>query len=343
MERYPFAEIEPKWQRRWEDEPLFRCPTDAENRFYCLMMFPYPSGDLHVGPRPQLHHRRRGRALQDDAGAQTCSRRWAGTPSACRPRTPPSSAASTPPRGRDANIAQDEGAVPQLGRRVRLGPGGRHLPPRLLPVDAVDLPEAVRAGASRTGRPRPSTGAPRARPCWPTSRWSNGQCERCETRGARNGPRAVVLQDHRRTPTGCSTTSDSWTSWPERVRTMQRQLDRPERGRRDRLQDPGDGETPAGASRRGVDTIYGVTFMVLAPEHPLAARRSSRAPARRGRGRWPSSERVKRQSAHATRATADVEKEGVFTGTTRHQPRQRRARAAVGGQLRRSWNTAPAR
>jgi leucyl-tRNA synthetase len=44
----PFAEIEPKWQQRWE--ALFRCDTArAENKYYCLMMFPYPSGELHVG------------------------------------------------------------------------------------------------------------------------------------------------------------------------------------------------------------------------------------------------------------------------------------------------------
>ncbi|MCK4409398.1 MAG: class I tRNA ligase family protein, partial [Candidatus Eisenbacteria sp.] len=49
MTRYPFAEIEPKWQERWEERRLFRCPTDAENRYYCLVMYPYPSGDLHVG------------------------------------------------------------------------------------------------------------------------------------------------------------------------------------------------------------------------------------------------------------------------------------------------------
>jgi len=45
---FPFKAIEPKWQKRWEE--LFRCDIDnTENKYYCLMMFPYPSGNLHVG------------------------------------------------------------------------------------------------------------------------------------------------------------------------------------------------------------------------------------------------------------------------------------------------------
>ena len=45
---FPFREVEAKWQKRWEE--LFRCDTSrTADKYYCLMMFPYPSGDLHVG------------------------------------------------------------------------------------------------------------------------------------------------------------------------------------------------------------------------------------------------------------------------------------------------------
>ena len=49
-ERYPFPEIEAKWQSHWEKNRFFHVDAkDIGQKYYCLMMFPYPSGTLHVG------------------------------------------------------------------------------------------------------------------------------------------------------------------------------------------------------------------------------------------------------------------------------------------------------
>jgi len=50
MQEYNPKQIEPKWQKFWEEKGLHRAVNKGKNKFYCLIEFPYPSGEgLHVG------------------------------------------------------------------------------------------------------------------------------------------------------------------------------------------------------------------------------------------------------------------------------------------------------
>jgi leucyl-tRNA synthetase len=49
-EEYNFQQIEKKWQKIWEEKEVFvSCEDSQKSKYYCLEMYPYPSGAIHMG------------------------------------------------------------------------------------------------------------------------------------------------------------------------------------------------------------------------------------------------------------------------------------------------------
>ena len=195
---YDASEIEPKWQRVWEDEGLYRAsddPDDPRPRFYALDMFPYPSGDLHMGHAEAFSggdavarfQAMRGlqRAAPDRLGRVRAARRERGDQARRPPRRRGPTRTSSSRRRRSSGWA-----CRSTGRRA-----AGHLRSRVLPLDPVAVPAVLRAGAGLpeelAGQLVPE-GPDRAR----ERAGDPGRLRAVRHDGRAPRPDAVVLQDH---------------------------------------------------------------------------------------------------------------------------------------------------
>ena len=122
---------------------------------------------------------------------------------------------------------------------------------------------------------------------------------------------------------------DELTGWPERVTTMQRNWIGRSDGAEVAFTVAGTGERIKVFTTR-LDTIFGCTYVVLAPEHPLVASivtPAQRAPVQSFVDRMLHTDRAERTDEKAA-------KEGVFTGAPRSEPVHRSAAPGLDRELR---------
>jgi len=307
-EKYPFAEIEARWQADWTARGTFRCNTaDTRKKYYCLTMFPYPSGMMHVGHG-------RNYIIGD---AVTRYKKMHGY-----------NVLTT--MGWDAfglpaeNAAKDRGVHPREWTISNIGQMKKQLsqwgvgydwdrelatchPDYYKWTQWVFLRLFERGLAYRKNAP--------VNWCELCTTLANeevtaeGKCDRC---GRPVAKKDLTQWFFKITEYAEKLLTDIrlLDQWPEKVRNMQANwIGQSEGARVDfKVTETGD---PCPVFTTRPDTIYGVTFMAIAPEHPLVKKLMAGHP--REAGVLAFAERQAMVSA-AVRADDATAKEGVFTG-----------------------------
>ena len=268
MHKYDASEIEPRWQRVWEEEGLYRAsedPADERPRFYALDMFPYPSGDLHLGHAEAFSG--------GDAVARFKAMRGFNVlhPIGWDAFGLPAENAAikrgiNPKEWTYANIEQQATSFKRLGmsfdwsRRLSTSDPEFYRWTQWLFLKLFERGLAYRKAAATNWCPKDQT-------VLANEQVVQGKCERCGTSVER---RYMTQWFFKITDYAQRLLDDmqDLTDWPERVVTMQRNWIGRSSGARVtfRIEETGD-DIEIFTTRP--DTLWGVTFFVLSVEHPL--------------------------------------------------------------------------
>ena len=268
MRRYDASEIEPKWQKVWEDEGLYRASDDPEDprpRFYALDMFPYPSGDLHMGHAEAFSGGdavARFKALNGfnvmhpfgwDAFGLNAEN--AAIKRGIRPK-----------EWTYANIEQQATSLKRMGMSFDWGRLVRTSDPEYYRWTQWLFLKLFERGLAYRKK-APVNWCPKDQTVLANEQVIGGACERCGTMVER---RDLTQWFFRITDYAQRLLDDMETldEWPERVLTMQRNwIGRSEGAEVTFKVDETGDEVRVFTTRP--DTLWGVTFFVFALEHPL--------------------------------------------------------------------------
>jgi leucyl-tRNA synthetase len=314
-DRYDHAAIEAKWQRRWEQMGAARVDTSLPgDKFYMLNMFPYPSGSrLHVGHGRNyilgdaLYRRERmaGRRVLNPMGWDAFG----------LPAENAAIASGTPPREYTlANIARMKEQLRSLGLLYDWSKELASCDPAYYRWNQWLFLRMWEKGLAYR-KQAPVNWCPGCRTVLANEQVVDGRCERSGD--------AVEIRDltqwfFRITDYADRLLAglDALPHWPERVKTMQRNWIGRSEGAEIRFPVEGLAE-PASVFTTRPDTLFGATFLALAPEHALSGEIARRAGADSEIARFI--ERVRRES-RLERESETAEKEGLDTGVQAVHP-----------------------
>jgi leucyl-tRNA synthetase len=315
---YDFKSVELRWQTRWEREHLYRTADEsAKPKYYTMEMWPYPSGDLHVGHAKNY-------TLGDVIARMM---RMLGYN-------------VLHPMGWDAfglpaeNAAIDRGIDPavwtaenilNMRRQIRLMGTGYDWSREI----ATCEPEYYRwnqwlflrlfESGLAYKREAPVNWCPHDRTVLANEQVIDGRCWRCDHLVERRNLSQWFL---RITAYADRLLEDlaNLSGWPERTRTMQRNWIGRSEGANVAFAVDGMDESIEVFTTR-LDTLYGATFLALAPEHRLVGPLKRTVSNERATAIDDFVESLK--SKTELERTSLMEKQGVFTGAHAINPLSR--------------------
>lgn len=307
--KYDFKVIEEKWQKKWAEEEAFRVTENAEKpKYYALEMFPYPSGNLHMG-----HVRNysigdvvsRYKTMQGYNVLHPMGWDSFGLPAenaAIKNGTPPA-------EWTWKNIDNMRDQLKRLGLSYDWDREAATAKPDYYKFTQWMFVQLYKNGLAYKKKSYVNW-CPSCNTVLANEQVVSGKCERCKSEVGKKDLEQWffkitdyaqrLLDDLQKLP-----------GWPEKVKSMQANWIGRSEGAEVKFRLDGSDETLTVFTTRP-DTIYGVTYMVMAPEHPmvekLIAGKEQEAECR------AFIKKVQAQS-EIVRSASDTEKEGVFTGS----------------------------
>jgi len=306
--KYNPQEIEKKWQQKWADDKLYSVTEDdSRPKWYALTMFPYTSGDLHIGHwyamAPADVHARfkrmRGYNVIHPMGfdAFGLPAENAAIKRGIHPFTWTMQNVDNMRRQ-----LRSIGAIYDWSREVITCQPEYYKWTEWFFLKLYEAGLAYRAKA-------PVNWCPRCQTVLANEQVVEGCCERCEA--------AVIRRDleqwfFRITKYADELMQHEGLDWPERIKIMQRNWVGKSIGTgiSFTLEQTGIDEKEVRVFTTRPDTTFGVTFMVLAPEHPLVAKLT--IPEKRAEVEAYITK--SRRQTEIERLSTEKEKDGVFIG-----------------------------
>lgn len=305
---YNFAQIEKKWQKKWEDEKVFKVTENSDKpKYYALEMFPYPSGNLHMG------HVRNYSIGDVVARFKTMNGYNVLHPMGYDSFGLPAENAAIkhgvePKNWTLSNIDTMTAQLKSMGISYDWDRVVKTCTPDYYKWTQWMFLQLYKNGLAYKKKQYVNW-CPSCQTVLANEQVVNGKCERCKTVVGKKDLEQwfFKITDY---ADRLLADIDKLKGWPEKVKTMQANWIGKSKGATVDFKIDGTDTTLTVYTTRP-DTLYGCTFMVMAPESPLTEEIIS------GSETEEQCREFIQKIQHLdeiTRTSADIEKEGVFTG-----------------------------